>query len=272
MLSESPIGVYDSGVGGLSVLRAIRDALPDEPLLYVADSAHVPYGEKTQAFVERRACAIADYFVSRRARAMVVACNTATAAAIALLRRRHPDLIIIGVEPAIKPAAHLTHSGVVGVFATTGTLASPKFAALVQREAPEVRILLQPCPQWVRLVEQGVLTGPEAIEAVRAPVAALRDAGADVLVLGCTHFPFLRDVIQDAAGPGVPLLETGAPVARWLRHQLHERGLLQGGGPGALRLQTTGDAPALARLASQLLGTAVTADTVPEQWRGTPPA
>jgi len=269
MLSESPIGVYDSGVGGLSVLRAIRDALPNEPLLYVADSAHVPYGEKTQAFVERRACAIADYFVSHGARAMVVACNTATAAAVALLRQRHPDLIIIGVEPAIKPAAHLTHTGVVGVFATTGTLASPKFAALVQREAPEVRILLRPCPEWVRLVEQGVVSGPEAAQAVRAPVAELREAGADVLVLGCTHFPFLRDVIQDAAGPGVPLLETGAPVARWLRHQLQECGLLMAHGPGGLRLQTTGEAPALAQLASQLLGTAMTADTVPDEWRGT---
>lgn len=272
MLSESPIGVYDSGVGGLSVLRAIRDALPHEALLYVADSAHVPYGEKTQDFVEQRACAIADYFVSRQARAMVVACNTATAAAIALLRRRHPGLIIIGVEPAIKPAAHLTHSGVVGVFATTGTLASPKFAALAQREAPEVRILLRPCPQWVRLVEQGTLSGPEAEAAVRAPVAELREAGADVLVLGCTHFPFLRDLIQAAAGPGVPLLETGAPVARRLRHQLQERGLLQETGPGELRLETSGAADALAELASRLLAQPLGARTLPERWRGLPPA
>ncbi|WP_188590639.1 glutamate racemase, partial [Achromobacter denitrificans] len=178
MHSESPIGIYDSGVGGLSVLRAIRDALPHESLLYVADSAHVPYGEKTQEYVERRAAALADYFVSRQAKAMVVACNTATAAAIAPLRQRHPELVIIGVEPAIKPAAHLTHSGVVGVFATTGTLASPKFAALVRREAPEVRILFKPCPEWVRLVERGVLDGPEAEAAVRAPVAELRAAGA----------------------------------------------------------------------------------------------
>lgn len=270
MFSESPIGVYDSGVGGLSVLRAIRDALPHEALLYVADSAHVPYGEKSQDFVEQRALAIADYFVSRGARAMVVACNTATAAAIALLRRRHPGLVIIGVEPAIKPAAHLTHSGVVGVFATTGTLASPKFAALVQRAAPEVRILLRPCPEWVRMVEQGVLAGPEAEAVVRGPVAELRRAGADVLVLGCTHFPFLRDLIQAAAGPGVPLLETGAPVARWLRHQLHERGLLREHGPGTLELETTGAADALAPLASRLLGQPLAARALPEQWRGPP--
>ncbi|KGD94116.1 glutamate racemase [Achromobacter sp. RTa] len=267
MFSESPIGIYDSGVGGLSVLRAIGDALPHESLLYVADSAHVPYGEKTQEYVERRASTLADYFVSRGAKAMVVACNTATAAAIAQLRQRHPGLAIIGVEPAIKPAAHLTHSGVVGVFATTGTLASPKFAALVRREAPEVRILFRPCPEWVRLVERGVLDGPEAEAAVRAPVAELREAGADVLVLGCTHFPFLRDAIQAAAGPGVPLLETGAPVARRLRHQLQERGLLRTGGPGRLRLETSGGADALARQASLLLGQPLSADTLAERWR-----
>ncbi|WP_447578516.1 glutamate racemase [Achromobacter kerstersii] len=267
MLSESPIGIYDSGVGGLSVLRAIRDALPHESLLYVADSAHVPYGEKTQEFVLQRAFALADYFVSRQAKAMVVACNTATAAAIAQLRKRHPGLIIIGVEPAIKPAAHLTHSGVVGVFATTGTLASPKFAALVQREAPEVRILLRPCPEWVRLVEQGELTGPAVDAAVQAPVAELRAAGADVLVLGCTHFPFLRDAIQAAAGPSVPLLETGAPVARWLRHQLQEKGLLRATGAADLHLETTGSVPALAALASRLLGKPHEAVATPERWR-----
>ena len=172
MHSESPIGIYDSGVGGLSVLRAIRDALPHESLLYVADSAHVPYGEKTQEYVERRAAALADYFVSRQAKAMVVACNTATAAAIAPLRQRHPKLVIIGVEPAIKPAAHLTHSGVVGVFATTGTLASPKFAALVRREAPEVRILFKPCPEWVRLVERGVLDGVRTLLRLAGGAAA----------------------------------------------------------------------------------------------------
>ncbi|WAI85382.1 MULTISPECIES: glutamate racemase [Achromobacter] len=267
MSRDSLIGVYDSGVGGLSVLRAIREALPHEPLLYVADTAHVPYGDKTQAFVLRRAYALADYFVSRQAKAMVVACNTATAAAIAPLRQRHPDLIIIGVEPAIKPAAHLTHSGVVGVFATTGTLASPKFATLVQREAPEVHIVLHPCPEWVRLVEQGKLSGPDVDAAVRTPVAALRAAGADVLVLGCTHFPFLRDAIQAAAGPDVPLLETGAPVARWLKHQLHQHGLLRTDGAGTLRLETTGHAPTLAALASQLLAPGLDVGETPARWR-----
>ena len=267
MHSESPIGIYDSGVGGLSVLRAIRDALPHESLLYVADSAHVPYGEKTQEYVERRAAALTRLLrvapgqghgggVQHRHR------GGHRAAAPAPSNWSSPAW-----APPSKPAAHLTHSGVVGVFATTGTLASPKFAALVRREAPEVRILFKPCPEWVRLVERGVLDGPEAEAAVRAPVAELRAAGADVLVLGCTHFPFLRDAIEAAAGPGVPLLETGAPVARRLRHQLQERALLRADGPGSLRLETSGDAAALGELASRLLGQALEADTLPERWR-----
>lgn len=267
MPAPQPIGVYDSGVGGLSVLRAIREALPQEDLLYVADSAHVPYGEKTPEYVQQRALAIADYFVSRQAKAMVVACNTATTAAIAALRARHPDLIIIGVEPAIKPAAHLTRSGVIGVFATTGTLASAKFAALVQREAPEIRILLRPCPEWVLLVEQGETAGPAVARAVAGPVRELLDQGADTLVLGCTHFPFLSDAIATAAGTAVPQLETGGPVARRLRHQLQERGLLNMDGVGAIALETTGDAAALARLGKRLLGLPAEATQTPAGWR-----
>lgn len=267
MHAPHPIGVYDSGVGGLSVLRAIRDTLPREHLLYLADSAHVPYGEKTQETVQQRALAIADYFVSRQAKAMVVACNTATAAAIALLRAHHPDLVIIGVEPAIKPAAHLTRSGVVGVFATTGTLASPKFAALVQREAPEIRILFRPCPEWVLQVERGEIDGPGAARVVAPPVRELLAQGADALVLGCTHFPFLHDAIQAAAGESVPLLETGGPVARRLRHQLQERGLLATDGGGSVTLETTGDAATLGRMAALLLGLPAEAAQTPARWR-----
>ncbi len=270
MSSHQPIGVFDSGVGGLSVLRAIQDALPQESLLYLADAAHVPYGEKTQEFVVQRTFALADYCVSRGVKALVVACNTATAAAIHPLRHRHPGLIVIGVEPAIKPAAHLTHTGIVGVFATTGTLASPKFEALVRREAPEVKILLAPCPQWVERVELGKLDDAHTLEAVASPVRALREQGADVLVLGCTHFPFLRAAIQASAGPTIPLLDTGAPVARWLRHQLHERDLLapysDANDTPRCELKTSGDPATLSRLASQLLGMHLLAHRLPAPW------
>lgn len=270
MSSSQPIGVFDSGVGGLSILRAIQDVLPQESLLYLADSAHVPYGEKTQEFVVQRSLALADYCVSRNVKALVVACNTATAAAIHLLRRRHPELIVIGVEPAIKPAAHLTQTGIVGVFATSGTLASPKFETLVQRAAPEVKILLAPCPQWVKQVELGKLDDAQTREAVDGPVQALREQGADVLVLGCTHFPFLRAAIQASAGPTIPLLDTGAPVARWLRHQLQERDLLaptsDASDLGTCELASTGDPISLSQLASQLLGLRLPARRLPQEW------
>lgn len=224
-----PVGIYDSGVGGLSVLRAIQAEMPQERLVYVADSAHVPYGEKSRHAVAARALAIAGYFVSRHAKAIAVPCNTATAAAISVMREHHPDLPIIGIEPAVKPAAQLTRSGVIGVLATTGTLASARFKALAQREAPGARIVLRPCPEWVLAVENGIVSGPDAHAVVAPPVRALQAEGADVLVLGCTHFPFLRAAVSACAGPDVPVLETGHAVARQLRRRLLECGLLSGG-------------------------------------------
>lgn len=271
-----PIGIYDSGVGGLSVLRAIQAELPGEALIYVADSAHVPYGEKSRHAVAARALAIADYFVSRQAKAIAVPCNTATAAAIAILRERHPALPIVGIEPAVKPAAQLTRSGVIGVLATTGTLASARFQALVQREAPAARILLQPCPQWVLAVESGIVSGPQADAVVAPPVHALQAQGADVLVLGCTHFPFLRAAVSACAGPQVLVLETGQAVARQLRRRLLECGLRAeacGSGPdgkpaGAADCEflSSGNPARFARIAAMLLGTPVKAARLPRQY------
>ena len=216
--------------------------------------------------MRRRAETISDYFVERDAKAIVVACNTATAAAIADLRARHPGLIVIGVEPAIKPAAHLTASGVIGVFATTGTLASRKFAALVQREAPEVRILLRPCPSgspWSSAASWKARPARRRRSpGARAARGRRRRAGA-----GLHPFPFLDAAIRAVAGPSVPLLETGAPVARWLRHQLQERDLQADGGCGALELETTGDPATLARLAGLLLGGDFQAAQTPPAWR-----
>lgn len=266
--AQRPIGIYDSGVGGLSVLRDIRARLPADTLVYVADAAHVPYGEKSRHAVIARAIALADYFVAQGVKAIAVPCNTATAAAIGVLRERHPDLPIVGIEPAVKPAARLTRSQVIGVMATTGTLASPRFRALVQREAPHARIVLQPCPSWVLAVEEGVVSGPEAEALVAPAVRTVLAAGADVLVLGCTHFPFLRDAIAAQAGPDVPILETGEAVARQLQRVLQERGLdRQAPAVGATRFVTSGDADALARVASRLLAEAVRAETLPAAYR-----
>jgi len=291
--ASRPIGVYDSGVGGLSVLREIRAQLPGEPLVYVADTAHVPYGEKSADEVAARALAVAGYFAARGARAMAVPCNTATAAAVALLRERHPGMPIVGIEPAVKPAAALTRSGTIGVLATTGTLASARFRALVEREAPAARILLQPCPDWVLAVEAGVVSGPEAAALVAPAVRALLEQGADVLVLGCTHFPFLREAIAACAGPQVPVLETGAAVARQLRRRLAERDAAvardgeaavgpatacggeaaraAGPGPGDCGLGdcqflASGDPAGFARIAGGLLGAPVRAGRLPREY------
>jgi len=262
------VGVYDSGVGGLSVLRAVRDLAPAEPLAYVADTAYAPYGERTAREVVQRALAVARYFVSRGAKAMVIACNTATTAAVAEVRARHPGLVVIGTEPAVKPAARLTRSGVIGVLATTGTLASPRFAELAQREAPEARILLAPCPQWVLMVERGVVDGDAALEQVRAPVRGLLEQGADVLVLGCTHFPFLTDAIRACAGAEVPVLETGPAVARQLQRQLESRGLAAApGGMGNCELVASGDPVRLSELARRLVGVDASAASLPAPYR-----
>jgi glutamate racemase len=218
---ERPIGVFDSGVGGLSVLRHVRAMLPGEDLLYVADSAHAPYGDKSVQFIEARAMAIAEFLVARDAKALVVACNTATAAAITALRQRF-GLPIVGMEPAVKPAAEATRSGVIGVLATSGTLDSGKFAELVQRFGSQARVIVQPCPGLVEQVELGDLAGPLTRRLLEGFIAPLLDAGADTLVLGCTHFPFLQPLLRELVGEEVAIIETGAAVARQLVRRLAE--------------------------------------------------
>ncbi|GAA5231583.1 glutamate racemase [Verticiella sediminum] len=236
------------------MLRDIRRALPAEDLIYVADTAYVPYGEKSRHTIVARAYALADFFLAQGVKAIAVPCNTATAAAIGALRERHPDLPIVGIEPAVKPAARLTRSGVIGVFATTGTLASQKFRTLVQREAPGHRIALKPCPGWVLAVEAGQTEGAAARELVRPAVREVLDAGADVLVLGCTHFPFLAEAVRAEAGDTIPVLDTGAAVARQLGRVLDRHALLRGTGAGRTAFHASGDTEAFAAVAARLWG------------------
>ena len=200
MSSARPVGVFDSGVGGLSVLRAIREELPDERLVYVADSGHAPYGDRPPGFIEQRAAAITAFLLSQDAKAVVVACNTVTGAAIESLRARF-TMPIVAIEPAVKPAAAATTSGVVGVLATTVTLASSNFARLVDRFAGEVTVITQPCPGLVEQVERGEFDGFETRALVEQYVRPLLERGADTLVLGCTHYAFLTEVIREVAGP-----------------------------------------------------------------------
>ena len=241
MVKGAPIGVFHSGIGGVTVLEEIQQLLPHESLLYVADCGHIPYGEKTPAFILERSRSVAEFFRERGAKAFVIACNTATVAAVADLRQDYPDWPLVGMEPAVKPAAAATRSGVVGVLATTGTLQSAKFAALLDRFATDVRVITQPCPGLVELIEAGDLNSPALRALLQGYVEPLLSAGCDTIILGCTHYPFLKPLLAQMLPPSTILIDTGAAVARQLKRLLGERDLLAAGEPEATQFWTSGD-------------------------------
>ena len=262
---DSPIGVFDSGVGGLSVLRHIRAQLPHEHLMYFADSGHAPYGDKTEQFVVDRALAVTDFLLEHGAKALVVACNTATVAAIKAVRTRYPELPVVGVEPGLKPAAATTRNGKVGVLATARTLKGEKFLQLREQisAATQAEFLLQPAVGLVDQIELGDLEAPAIAAMLEQYIAPLLDQGADTLVLGCTHYPFVKNgierVLRDHARQDVTLIDTGDAVARQLGRLLEGAGLLRptslgGAAAATLRGYTTADVGALAPAFSNLLG------------------
>jgi len=250
MTRDAAIGVLDSGLGGLSVLAAIRARLPRERLLFAADHAHLPFGERGGDAIRARASALGRALAGSGCKALVIACNSATAAAAEHLRGR-VDCPVIGMEPAVKPAAAATARGVIGVLGTGATLASTRFNGLLGRYAAGTRVVTRPAPRLVELVEGAPREPAQVRERVQAAVAPLVEAGADVIVLGCTHFPLLRAEIERAAGPGVAVIDTGAAVARELERRLGAAGGLAGAGQlRGERFWTTGVpqrvAPALA--------------------------
>lgn len=260
-LRNAPIGVFDSGVGGLSVLRHIRAQLPDEELLYFADSAYSPYGGKTEEFVAERSLAIADFLVGQGAKALVVACNTATIAAIKKVRSHYPDLPIVGVEPGLKPGAAATRNGKVGVIATERALRGEKFLLLRDQisAASNATFLLQGCPGLADQIELGELDTDATRALLERFIVPLLDQDADTLVLGCTHYPFVLaaiDAIIARSGKDVVLIDTGDAVARQLARLLAAAGTLrpEGDVTGGLQGFTTGSGPALALAFSSLLG------------------
>lgn len=262
-IKSAPIGVWDSGVGGLSVLRDIRAALPNESLMYVADSGHVPYGSKTPEYIRARAATLTRFLLAQHAKAVVIACNTATAAAAAAVRAAFA-VPIIGMEPAVKPAVAATRTGVVGVLATVGTLQSARFAALLDRWGQGIEVVTQGCPGLVEQIEAGDLDGSATrtlVERFTAPLLARR---ADAIVLGCTHYPFVRPMIADVVGPDVALIDTGAAVARRLQHVLEERDLLHPSTAlGSATFWTSGDVATAQRVMSILWGSSVHVQHVP---------
>ena len=237
--AECPIGVFDSGVGGLSVLRHIRAQLPAEHLLYFADSGHAPYGEKTEEFVVERALAVTAFLLDHGAKALVVACNTATVAAIKAVRARYPELPVVGVEPGLKPAAAASRNGKVGVLATARTLKGEKFLQLREHisATTQAEFLLQPAVGLVDQIELGDLQAPKIAAMLEQYVAPLLDQGADTLVLGCTHYPFVRSGIEHVLAAhdraDVVLIDTGDAVARQLGRLLETGALLRAAAPAA---------------------------------------
>lgn len=267
MSSQNPIAVFDSGLGGLSVLAAIRALLPNEALIYVADNAHAPYGEKSEEYVLRRVDTLGEFFHQAGVKAMVVACNTATSAAVHELRSRY-SVPIVGIEPAIKPAGQLSKSGVIGVLATERTLAGEKFSRLVAQQVPQLEFVLQPCPGWVQLVESGDLESEGAIALVRQYVEPVLEAGADTLVLGCTHYPFLRPLIQSLAGPDVIIIDPNDAVARQLQRVLQQEQMLASTtvSPQLHYYQSNG-ATYSKHVLQRLVGEPLLFESLPEQFR-----
>ncbi|BCK86320.1 glutamate racemase [Sideroxyarcus emersonii] len=263
--SKGTIGVFDSGVGGLSVLQHIRQALPHERLIYVADSGHVPYGDKSPAFIEARSLAIAHFLVEQGADAIVIACNTATAAAVTTLRSQF-TLPVIGMEPAVKPAVAATRSGVVGVLATVGTLESARFAALLERYGEEVEIVTQSCPGLVEQVEQGDMSSARTHALIERYTAPLLERGADTLILGCTHYPFLAPTIRRVVGDDVALVDTGAAVARHLQHRVKAELPPRTGSEAVEQFFTSGDPAEAARIMSILWGREVAVSLLPREY------
>lgn len=249
---DAPIGLFDSGVGGLAILAAVRRLLPYEDLLYLADSAHFPYGPKPDEDVIRLAEANTRFLLERGCKLVVVACNTASGSALPHLRATFP-VPFVGVEPGVKPATAATRTGHVAVLATEGTVSGRNFARLVSQLADGVTVHAVPAPGLAAAVERGEVTGRRVTGLLERYLAPLRESPVDVLVLGCTHYAFLRRAVAEAAGPGVTVIDTAEPVARQVRRVLEERGLLrEPGPPGRVEYHTTGDEQEFRRVMARL--------------------
>jgi glutamate racemase len=256
--------MYDSGVGGLSVLREIRTVLPDESIYYVADSAHAPWGDKTKDFVQERGLKIGRFLAGQGVKAIVIGSNTGSAGSADAVRADLP-IPVIAMEPGIKPAVAATKTGVVGAIVTATMSGSDRMASLLERFGTEVTVISQPVPGLVEHVEAGDLDSTELRRMIEGYLRPLLAAGADTIVLGSTHYVFLKPLISSVAGPNVTLIDTGAAVARQLSRVLGDKGLAAPpGSPASEKFWTSGDPLAAGRVMSILLGRAVSAERLPE--------
>ena len=256
VVSKDPLGVFDSGLGGISVLREIRQVLPRESVIYYADNAWCPYGLRSPEEIRERSCLITGHLIEQGAKAVVVACNTASAMAITSLRESFPQTPIIGLEPAVKPAVARTRSGNVGVLATPRTVAGERLRWLIETHAEGVTVHTVAAPGLVELVEAGELHGAGVQSALKPLLDPMLAANVDVIVLGCTHYPFLRDAIAEYVGPQVAIIDSGAAIANRTRWVLTEAGLLQpyqAGWTSTLGFETSGPVEEVAPVVGLLL-------------------
>ena len=235
-----PIGIFDSGIGGLTVAKAIRQALPSERLIYFGDNAHIPYGQRSLEEVRQFSFVIVEALLAKDCEAIVVACNTASAAALAPLRKAYPDVPFVGMEPAVKPAVEHTRSGTVGVIATSATFQSEVYSSVVERFAKGVRILHQPCPGLVAQIEKGRFDSEDTERMLRGWLEPMMAEGIDALVLGCTHYPLVRPLIEHILGPDVRVIDPAPAIARQLERVLG-REAAPATSPSGMTCYTSGD-------------------------------
>jgi glutamate racemase len=273
-LAEAPIGVFDSGVGGLTILGELLRDLPDERYIYYGDTGNCPYGVRPKAEIQLLAQNAAQLLLSHQAKLIVVACNAATVSAISVLRATFPDIEFVGVVPAVKPAAKRSHTGKIGVAATEASARSDFLRQLIEQHAGGVEVLAVGCPRLVLLAEAGRLEGPEVEAVIREYIQPMLDAGIDTLVLGCTHFPAMRTAFQQVAGPDVEIIDSGEAIARRTRFLLTEHQLLaapgqesEGKTPRALtshdEFWCSGDAAHFGQVAEMILHQSVQARQAP---------
>ena len=252
---NSPIGIFDSGVGGISVLRALRQQIPDESVLYFGDQGHIPYGPRAMEQIRQFSEAITRFLLEQGAKIIVVACNTASAAALQYLRKIFPEVPFVGMEPAVKPAAERTHTGKVGVLATPATFQGALYASVVERFANGVELFQDTCPGLVQQIERGNLEGPEVRRILEAALQPMLEKDIDTVVLGCTHYPFVIPLIQEIVGENVRVIDPAPAVARQTGRLLEARAMRNGSGAKSeVKLYTSGDPETLRSLLPWLLG------------------
>lgn len=252
--ANSPIGIFDSGVGGISVLRAIREQIPKESIIYFGDQGHVPYGPRSMQQIQNFSEAITRFLLEHRAKIIVVACNTASAAALKYLREKFPDIQFVGMEPAVKPAAERTRTGRVGVLATPATFQGALYASVVERFANGVELFQDTCPGLVQQIEQGKLDDEETRRILQDALRPMLKKNIDTVVLGCTHYPFVIPLIQQIVGQSVRVIDPAPAVAKQTGRLLEAKGLRNlSSSEGPVKFYTSGDPDALKSLLPILL-------------------